>query len=90
MDLCSTLKFCVFLGDNIISWSAKKESTVFRSSIEAKYRALCQTIAELMWLHQLLTDLDIPLDAALVFFCDNLLAIALASNPIFHVRTKHI
>lgn len=31
----STIGFCVFLGANFLSWSAKKQPTVARSSAEA-------------------------------------------------------
>ncbi|KAG7599745.1 Reverse transcriptase RNA-dependent DNA polymerase [Arabidopsis suecica] len=36
----STGGFCTFLGMNIISWSAKRHSTVSKSSTEAEYRTL--------------------------------------------------
>jgi hypothetical protein len=46
--------------------------------------------AELFWLHMLLCELRIPLPLAPVVWCDNVSALALASNPVYHARTKHI
>lgn len=42
--------FCTILSSNCISWSAKKQSTVARSSAEAEYRSMAYTAAELTWL----------------------------------------
>ncbi|GJU03352.1 ribonuclease H-like domain-containing protein [Tanacetum coccineum] len=33
----STLGYCVFLSDNVLSWSAKRQVTLSRSSVEAEY-----------------------------------------------------
>lgn len=46
--------------------------------------------SELVWLTQVLTDLQITSPAPAVIYCDNQAAIAIASNPTFHERTKHI
>ena len=37
----------VFLGHSPVTWSAKKQLTIARSSTEAEYRALATTVAEL-------------------------------------------
>ncbi|XP_051202590.1 uncharacterized mitochondrial protein AtMg00810-like [Lolium perenne] len=42
----STSGFCVYLGDNLVSWSSKRQHTVSRSSTEAKYRAVANVVAE--------------------------------------------
>ncbi|XP_021995624.1 uncharacterized mitochondrial protein AtMg00810-like [Helianthus annuus] len=42
--------YCVFLGDNLISWSAKRQPTVSRSSAEAEYRGVANAVAETTWI----------------------------------------
>ena len=67
-----------------------EEATVSRSSIEAEYRALASTVAELCWVHMLLKDLGVFLRTPPILWCDNIFVLALASNPVFHACTKHI
>jgi Reverse transcriptase (RNA-dependent DNA polymerase) len=89
-DRRSTSGFCVFLGSNLLSWGSKKQTTVSRSSTEAEYRSMAGACTELIWLQQLLHELQVPLVKNPVLWCDNLGATFLASNPVFHARTKHI
>jgi hypothetical protein len=56
-------------------------------SIEAKYRSLAITTAELFWLWMLFQEICIPLPVASVPSCDNINALALASNLVYHGRT---
>ena len=42
----STSGYCVFLGDNLISWSAKRQPTVSKSSAEAEYCGVTNVVSE--------------------------------------------
>lgn len=86
----STTGFCMFLGSNCISWSAKKQPTVARSSTKVEYRTMASTAAELTWLAFLLLDVGVPQPRPATLFCDNIGALHLTMNPVFHARTKHI
>ncbi|GJS66086.1 ribonuclease H-like domain-containing protein [Tanacetum coccineum] len=79
----STSGYCVFLGNNLLSWSSKRQPTLSRSSAEAEYRGVANAVAETCWLRNLLRELHTPLSSAtLVYY--------LSCNPVQHQRTKHI
>jgi hypothetical protein len=42
----STSSYAIFLGDNLVSWSSKRQNTVSRSSDEVEYRAVANGVAE--------------------------------------------
>jgi hypothetical protein len=82
--------FAVFLGTNLISWSARKQQTVSHSSTETEYKAIANATTEIMWIQTLLTELGIPHLAVASLWCDNLGATYLSGNPVFLAHTKHI
>jgi hypothetical protein len=46
----STSKYAVFLDDNLVSWSSKRQNTVSRSSAEAEYWVIANGVADTSWL----------------------------------------
>lgn len=92
-DTRSTSGFLFNIGSGAISWSAKCKPTVALSSCEAEYIKQTQATKETIWLKSLLAQLDSSLAKgvnAVIIHCDNQGAIALAKNPEFHARSKHI
>ncbi|PRQ35279.1 putative RNA-directed DNA polymerase [Rosa chinensis] len=86
----STSGYLVYLGSNLISWCSKKQPTIARSSAESEYRSLAHACAETTWLGYLLYELGARIQFPILLHCDNLSATYMASNPVFHARTKHI
>jgi hypothetical protein len=86
----STSGYAMFLGDNLVSWSSKRQPVVSHSSAKAEYRAMANGVAEAVWLRQLLHELHSPLPMSTLVFCDNVSAVYLSTNLVQHQRTKHV
>ncbi|XP_019435005.1 PREDICTED: uncharacterized protein LOC109341526 [Lupinus angustifolius] len=86
----SVSAYYIFLGNSPISWKSKKQKTISRSSCEAEYRAMALTTCELKWISYILQDLNTQPTSPAKLYCVNQSAIHIASNPVFHERTKHI
>ncbi|CAL2227718.1 unnamed protein product [Prunus armeniaca] len=82
--------YCVFLGNALIAWKTKEQTTVSRSSAEAEYRSMAAITCELTWLRYLLRNLCIDHSEPATLHCDNQAAIHIAANPVYHECTKHI
>ncbi|GKC75765.1 ribonuclease H-like domain-containing protein [Tanacetum coccineum] len=77
----STSGYSVFMGDNTLSWSAKQQHTISRSSVEAEYRGVANIVAETAWIRNLLRELHSPLSIATLVYYDNVIG---------HVRVLHV
>nr|GEX15520.1 hypothetical protein [Tanacetum cinerariifolium] len=70
----STSCYCVFLGNNLLSWSAKRQHTLSRSSAKDGYRGVANVVAETARLYNLLCELHSPLSTETIVYCDNISA----------------
>ena len=78
------------LVEELLAGSVKKQTSVALSSAEAEYIALASAVQEAIWIRQLSLDLKHQSSKATVIHEDNQSAIAIAKNPQFHGRAKHI
>ena len=74
----------------LVSWKSKKQQTVALSTCEAEYMALAAATQEAKFLRQLLADMQCCEVKPAHIHVDNQGAIALAKNPVYHQRSKHI
>lgn len=86
----STSGYCVFLEDNLISWSSKHQPTLSKSSAEAEYRGVANVVSESCWVRNLLLELHRPITKANLVYCNNVSVTYLSGNIIQHQPTKHI
>jgi hypothetical protein len=89
-DRKSTSGYVFKLAGGAISWSSKKQGCVALSSTEAEYVAGAHAAKEAIWLGRLFAGLQQPSTFPIPLLIDNQSAIAIAKNPEFHDRTKHI
>lgn len=86
----STNRSYTFVGGNLVTWKSKKQIIVAHSSTKVEYNAMTHTTSELMWLQHFIWEIEFPAPAPLQLFSDDQVVIHIASNPMFHERTKYI
>ena len=89
-DRKSVSGYVFFLGTCIISWESKKQQVLATSTTEAEYISLFVASQEAMFLRGIVGELLNDAPQVALIRCDNNGALALAKNPVFHKRSKHI
>nr|GEX13398.1 copia protein [Tanacetum cinerariifolium] len=78
-----------FLGENLVSWSSKKQDCMALSTAKAEYMSLSACCAQVLWMRTQLTDYGFHFNK-IPILCDSKLAIAISCNLVQHSRTKPI
>ena len=91
-DSKSQTGYVYILNGGAVSWCSCKQSVVAGSTCEAEYMAASEAAHEAIWVKEFITDLGVIPNASgpIKLFCDNTGAIALAKEPRFHRKTRHI
>ncbi|KAI5345334.1 hypothetical protein L3X38_013211 [Prunus dulcis] len=89
-DMKSTSGYAFSFGSGAFSWASVKQHSVALSTAEAEYVSAVEATSQAIWLRFVLEDFGEEQTTATTVFCDNTSAIAMAKNPVFHQRIKHI
>jgi len=84
---------CMFrMANGPVSWNFTLQQTLASSSMEAEYMASYDVVTEVAWSVGVCKEMGVDLiqNGPINVFMDNKSAIALANNPVFHKRSKHI
>ena len=89
-DRKSTSGYVFSLGSGAVAWASKKQPIVTLSSAEAEYVAAAAAACQTVWMRKVLDELLHEQKEATQIYCDNMSAIALSKNHVFHKQSKHI
>ncbi|GJV56964.1 ribonuclease H-like domain-containing protein, partial [Tanacetum coccineum] len=77
------------IGKCPMSWKSKKQLIIFGSSAKAEYRCMAAFTCEVIWICNVLSDLEVTGLFLVDVLCDSSSPIQIASNHVFHEKTKH-
>ena len=79
-----------FLGGRLVSWLSKKQDCISQSIMEVEYVATKNNSNQVMWMKQMLKDIQIEFIEPIVIYCDNTSTVNMSKNPVLHSKSKHI
>ena len=78
------------MGESLVSWISKKQTSISLSTIEVEYIAATECCTQVEWMKQTLQDIKVVFEEPTIIHCDNTSAISLSKNPVHHSKLKHI
>jgi len=85
----TTSGHCFMIRKAVYLWSSKKPSIVALFTCEVENVATTSA-CQLVFLINIITQIGFNLDVSIKIYVDNVSAINLAKNSVFHQRSKHI
>jgi hypothetical protein len=78
------------LGECLVSWLSKKQSSVYLSTTEVEYIAAASCCTQVLCMKQTLTDIQVEYYEPIPIYYDNTSAISISKNPVMHSKMNHI
>jgi hypothetical protein len=63
----------LYLGECLVSWLSKKQSSIYLSTTEAEYIAATSCCTRVLWMKKTFIDIQVEYDEPIPIYCDNLL-----------------
>jgi hypothetical protein len=79
-----------YLGECLVSWLRKKQSSLSLYTTEAEYIVVAGCCTQVLWMNQTFKDMQAEYDEPIPIYCDNTSAISISKNSMMHSKTKHI
>jgi hypothetical protein len=78
------------LGECLVSWISKKQSSISLSIAAVEYIAATTCCTQVLWMKKTLTDIQVEYDEPIPIYCDDTSAIDISKNSVMQSKTKHI
>ena len=86
----STSGAVFYLGECLVSWLSKKQSSVYLSTFDIEYIAATTCCTQVLWMKQTLRDIQVEYDEPISIYCDNTSTMSISKNPVMHSKMKNI
>eukprot|EP00253_Pinus_taeda_P022104 PITA_22104 len=77
-----------FLGDCLVSWLSKKQTSISLSTAEAEYIAVADCCTQILWMKEALKDVNIGTNQPITIYCDNTSVIRLSKNLVMALKDQ--
>jgi hypothetical protein len=78
------------LGEFLVSWIRKKQSSVSLSIAKEEYIATASCCTQVLWMKQTLKDIQVEYGEPIPIYCDNTSAISISKSSMMHSKMNHI
>lgn len=82
--------FVINMSGAAINWKSHRQDIVALSSTEAEYIALSATVKDVLWIQQILNEVNADFVGCTIIYGDNSSALKIGNCEAFRERTKHI
>ena len=86
----SVSEFVMLLCGVPLMWRSKQQKAVTLSSTEAEFYAASEAVKEILFVAQVLLDLEVPVHTPIQVKVDNIGAIFMSGNASSSARTRHV